>query len=140
VKRRLLTVVGGALLLLTLAGSASADYRSYPHWHNVQSYISNQDGLGQWRVTAYYYVKMNGSSPAYIPSVKSTAPMWCDVPYAIATDVRITYCAIDRLTYYSPDRWRVTVRWNTCFWIVCSSHGMNLTFRATGTITERTSW
>ena len=141
--KRLLSIAAAAVLLFSITASVDADYRSYPHWHYRNSYTYANEPLGLWQVVSYYHVKMNGSSPAYIPSVRQTAPMDCRVPYAIFESVTITYCGLDRLTYYNPDRWRVTTRWRVCafgFLPFCADHGMNLTFKATGYITERSSW
>lgn len=141
--RRLLALAAAAMLLFMTAAPTSAHWAPYRHWHYVNSYTYANDSLGLWQVVTYYHVRMNGSSPGYTPSVQNTAPMECRVPYAIMTGVTITYCNLDRLTWFSPDRWRVTTRWRTClfgFLPICTDHGQNLTFRATGYITERRTW
>lgn len=143
-RRFLSLVLGMALLLGVTMQGAAGHWVPYRHWHYVNSYTYVNDSVGLWQVVSYYHVKMNGSSPGYIPSVQKTEPMDCRVPYAALTSVTITYCDVDRLTQYSPDRWRVTTRFRTCLlasWFpFCTDHGSILTFRATGDITERRVW
>jgi len=129
-KRAISLILGIVLLASVNVSSVSA----YFPWRYVNSYIYSNSSIGNWQVVTWYHVRMNGLY------VQETAPMDCEVTYAIGQSLNITYCNLDRLSWYSPDRWRVTTRWTDCFWWFCASHGHSITFKANGYVTERRHW
>lgn len=138
--KRTLSIMAAVVLLLGITTQTTD--AATRHWRYVDSYIYENDSMGLWQVIAYYHVRMDNTY-GLRPMVQQTAPMECVVSYSYLSQSTINTCRLDPLLGYSPPRWRVTVRWTTCLFGVgwwCSGHGMNLTFRASGTVTERRSW
>jgi hypothetical protein len=143
--KRVLALALAAGLLFSTAAPTSAHYAPYRHWHYVNSYIQAKSSPDwYYQVVGYYHIRMNGSSPGYVPSIQATSAMSCRVPYANFFSITITYCGMDRQSWYAPDRWMITVHYRTCFlwsgWPSCAEHGIYLQLRATGQVMARGTW